>query len=183
LRAAKDSIVEKYLYIGAVIVALAGAITDVHSARIPNKLTYTAIAAAILLRTALLGLPGLKNCGLGILVAGGFFLVLFVLGAIGGGDLKMMSAIGAWVGGTHILTVLIAIGLAGGMLAITSVIFSKNTIQTIRNTGRLIAYRFTCGLQPHPEMNVQAPGSRRIPLGLAIAMGTLFCAANAAWWR
>jgi prepilin peptidase CpaA len=175
--------VEKYFYIGAIIVASVGAVADVRSARIPNKLTYTAIASAILLRAALLGFPGLKNCGLGILVAGGCFSVLFVLGAIGGGDLKMMTAIGAWVGSTHILTVLIAIGLAGGLLAITTVIFSKNTIQTVRNTGRLIAYRLNSGLQPHPEMNVQAPGSRRIPLGLAIAMGTLFCAANAAWWR
>jgi Flp pilus assembly protein protease CpaA len=164
--------VEKYFYIGAIIVASVGAVADVRSARIPNKLTYTAIASAILLRAALLGFPGLKNCGLGILVAGGCFSVLFVLGAIGG-----------WVGSTHILTVLIAIGLAGGLLAITTVIFSKNTIQTVRNTGRLIAYRLNSGLQPHPEMNVQAPGSRRIPLGLAIAMGTLFCAANAAWWR
>jgi Flp pilus assembly protein protease CpaA len=95
----------------------------------------------------------------------------------------MMTAIGAWVGSTHILTVLIAIGLAGGLLAITTVIFSKNTIQTVRNTGRLIAYRLNSGLQPHPEMNVQAPDSRRVPFGVAIAMGTLFCAANTAWWR
>ena len=154
---------EKYFYIGAVVVALAGAFSDVRSARIPNELTYTAITAAIVLRTVLLGLFGLKTCGLGILIAGGFFALLFVLGAMGGGDLKMMTAIGAWVGGSHILTVLIAIGLAGGVLAITSAIFNRNTIQTVRNTARLIAYRFTSGLQPHPEMNVQAHGSRRIP--------------------
>jgi prepilin peptidase CpaA len=180
---AKESIVEKYFYIGAVVVALAGAFSDVRSARIPNELTYTAIMAAIMLRTVLLGLFGLKSCGLGILIAGGFFAVLFVLGAMGGGDLKMMTAIGAWVGGTHILTVLIAIGLAGGVLAITSAIFNRNTIQTVRNAARLIAYRFTSGLQPHPEMNVQAHGSRRIPFGLAIAIGTVFCATNANWWR
>jgi len=175
--------VEKYFYIGAVMVALAGAFSDVRSARIPNELTYSAIIAAIVLRTVLLGSSGLKSCGIGILVAGSFFAVLFVLGAMGGGDLKMMTAIGAWVGGTHIFTVLIAIGLAGGVLAIASAIFHKNSIQTVRNAARLIAYRFTSGLQPHPEMNVQAHGSRRIPFGLAIAMGTLFCAANTAWWR
>lgn len=163
--------------------AVAGAVSDVRRGRIPNKLTYTAIAGAIVARTALVGLPGSKSCGLGILIAGGLFAVLFVLGAMGGGDLKMMAAIGAWVGGTHILTVVIAIGLAGGVLALTSTILSRNTIQTVRNTVRLIAYRFTFGLQPHPEMNVQAHGSRRIPFGLAIAIGTVFCAANANWWR
>jgi prepilin peptidase CpaA len=175
--------VEKYFYIGAVMVAVAGAFNDVRSARIPNKLTYNAILAAIVARTVLLGLPGVKSCGVGILIAGGLFAVLFVLGAMGGGDLKMMAAIGAWVGGTHILTVVIAIGLAGGVLALASTIFSRNTFQTVRNIVRLIAYRFTSGLQPHPEMNIQAPGSKRVPFGLAIALGTLFCAANTAWWR
>jgi prepilin peptidase CpaA len=175
--------VEKYFLIGAVIVSLAGAFTDVRSARIPNKLTYSSIVAAILLRSVLMGLPGVKSCGLGILVAGGCFTLLFVIRAMGGGDLKMMTAIGAWVGGDHILTVIIAIGLAGGLLAIASAMLGRNTIQTVRNTVRLTAYRFTSGLQPHPEMNVQAPGSRRIPFGLAIAAGTLFCVANVAWWR
>ena len=136
-----------------------------------------------MLHAALLGLPGLKNCGIGILIAGGFFALLFVIRAMGGGDMKMMAAVGAWVGGDHILTVIIAIGLAGGLIAIASLIFSKNLLQTVRNTVRLTAYRFTSGLQPHPEMNLQAPGSRRIPFGLAIAAGTLICAANAAWWR
>jgi prepilin peptidase CpaA len=178
-----EIIVEKYFYLGAVIVAVAGAVSDVRSARIPNKLTYTAILAAIVARTVLLGLAGLKSCGLGILVAGGLFAVLFVLGAMRGGDLKMMAAIGAWVGGTHILTVVIAIGLAGGVLALTSTIFSRNRIQTVRNVVRLIAYRLTSGLQPHPQLNVQAPGSKRVPFGLAIALGTVSCAANAAWWR
>jgi len=87
------------------------------------------------------------------------------------------------VGSKHVLTLLIAIALAGGVLALVSMVFNKNSIQTVRNTMRLIAYRFTSGLQPHPEMNVQAPGSRRVPFGVAIAMGTLFCAANTVWWR
>jgi hypothetical protein len=48
---------------------------------------------------------------------------------------------------------------------------------------QLIYYRFTSGLQPHPELNVQSSGSQRVPYGVAIAVGTLFCAGNAIWWR
>jgi len=94
-----------------------------------------------------------------------------------------MAAVGAWVGRTHVVTVLIAIGLAGGVLALVSIIVNKNLIQTVRNAVGLVMFRLTAGLAPHPEMNVQAAGSRRVPFGVAIAMGTLFCAANAAWWR
>jgi prepilin peptidase CpaA len=182
-RGCRGRLVEKYFFIGAVLVALVGAFIDVRSARLPNRLTYSALIIALMARTALLGWAGLKSGAIGILIAGGFFCVLFVLGAMGGGDMKMMAAVGAWVGSSHILTVLIAIGLAGGLLALVFMIFAENTIQTVRNTVRLMAFRFTSGLQPHPEMNVQAPGSKRVPFGVAIAMGILFCSANANWWR
>ena len=69
--------------------------------------------------------------------------------------MKMMAAVGAWVGSTQVMTLILAIALAGGVLALVSMVFNINAIQTVRNTMRLIAYRFTSGLQPHPEMNVQ----------------------------
>lgn len=179
----KESIVEKYLLIGGVLVAVMGAVTDVRSARIPNRLTYSAVVAALVLRTALLGLTGLKSGAVGMLVAGGLFLFLFVMGAMGGGDMKLMAAMGAWVGSTQVVTLILAAALAGGVLAIGRMIFRNMVFQTLRNTVQLICYRFTAGLQPHPELNVQSPDSKRVPFGVAIAVGALFCAGNAVWWR
>ena len=57
---------EKYFLVGAVLVALLGAVTDVRSARIPNRLTYSALLTALVLRTALLGWSGLKSGAIGI---------------------------------------------------------------------------------------------------------------------
>jgi prepilin peptidase CpaA len=175
--------VDKYFLIGGVLVALVGAVTDVRSARIPNSLTYSAALAALGLRVALLGLYGLKSGALGMLLAGGLFLFLFVLGAMGGGDMKLMAAVGAWVGSEEVMTLILAAALAGGVLAIGRIIFRNMLGETLRNTIRLIFYRFTSGMQPHPELNVQAPGSQRVPFGVAIAVGALSCAGNAIWWR
>jgi prepilin peptidase CpaA len=175
--------VDKYFLIGGVLVALAGAVTDVRSARIPNRLTYSAVVVALGLRAALLGVSGLKSGALGMLVAGGLFLFLFVLGAMGGGDMKLMAAVGAWVGSDEVMTLILAAALAGGVLAIGRIIFRNMLGETVRNTIRLIFYRFTSGMQPHPELNVQAPGSQRVPFGVAIAVGALSCAGNAIWWR
>jgi prepilin peptidase CpaA len=175
--------VEKYFLVGAVLVALMGAVIDVRSSRIPNRLTYTALASALLLRTAFLGLPGLKSGAVGMLVAGGLFLLLFVLGAMGGGDMKLMAAVGAWVGGAQVMRLILAAALAGGVLAIGRIIFRNMVGQTLRNIMQLIYYRVTSGLQPHPELNVQSSGSQRVPYGVAIAVGALFCAGNAIWWR
>ena len=179
----RESRVEKYFLIGGVLVALVGAVTDVRSARIPNRLTYSSLVAALVLRTALLGLTGLKSGAVGMLAAGGLFLFLFVMGAMSGGDMKLMAAMGAWVGSTQVVTLILAAALAGGVLAIGRIILSNMVGQTLRNTVRLICYRFTAGLQPHPELNVQSPDSKRVPFGVAIAVGALFCASNAVWWR
>ena len=174
---------EKYFLVGAVLVALMGAVIDVRSARIPNRLTYTALVAALMLRTAVLGLSGLKSGALGMLVAGGLFLLLFVLGAMGGGDMKLMAAVGAWVGSTQVMMLILTAALAGGVLAIGRMIFSKAVGQTLRNIMHLIYYRLTSGLQPHPELNVQSSGAQRVPFGVAIAVGALACASHAIWWR
>ena len=59
---------EKYFFVGAVLVAFLGAVTDVRRARIPNWLTYTAVIVALISRAVLLHWSGLKSGALGILI-------------------------------------------------------------------------------------------------------------------
>jgi prepilin peptidase CpaA len=102
---------------------------------------------------------------------------------MGGGDMKLMAAVGAWVGSTHVLILLLAAGLAGGGLAIGRMLFGKSVRQTLWNAVHLVRYRLRSGLQPHHELNVQSIGSQRVPFGVAIAIGALSCAGKAIWWR
>jgi prepilin peptidase CpaA len=176
-------ILENYFLIGAVLVASLGGFSDARSARIPNWLTYSGLVVALVLRFALLGWIGLKSGAVGLLVAGGIFLILFVMGAMGGGDLKLMACVGAWAGSAHVIAILLAAALAGGVLAIFYVFFRQGVRTTLLNLFELIRFRLTSGLQPHPLLNVREEGTVRVPFGVAIAMGTLFCAGNAIWWR
>lgn len=175
--------VQKWFLVGGVLVALLGAVIDVRTARIPNPLTYCALLAALVLRLAFQGLSGLKSGSIGMLVAGGLFLLLFVVGAMGGGDMKLMAAVGAWVGSMQVMTLILAAALAGGFLAVGRMIGTKMVSDTFRNMMRLISYRLTSGLQPHPELQVRSSSSQRVPFGVAIAVGALWCAGSAFWWR
>jgi prepilin peptidase CpaA len=176
-------ILENYFLIGAVLVASIGGVSDVRSARIPNWLTYSGLVAALVLRFAILGWVGLKSGAVGLLVAGGMFLILFVMGAMGGGDLKLMACVGAWAGSGKVIAILLAAALAGGLIAIFYVLFRQGVRTTLWNLCELIRFRLTSGFQPHPLLNVREAGTVRVPFGVAIAMGTLFCAGNAIWWR
>ncbi len=174
---------EKYFLIAAVLVASTGAVCDVRSARIPNWLTYSSLAAALVLRFVASGWSGLKGGLVGVLVAGGIFLILFFVGAMGGGDLKLMASVGAWVGSGHVVTVLLASAFAGGFLALVHVAFGRQGRQTLWNLLELIRFRLTSGLQPHPRLNVRNRARNECLIGVAIAMGALSCAGNAIWWR
>ena len=174
---------ENYFLIGAVLVASVAAFSDVRKARIPNWLTYSSLATALVLRAAVLGWAGFKSGALGMLAAGGIFLILFFMGAMGGGDMKLMASTGAWVGSDHVVTILLVAAMAGGVLALVQIVFGGRGWQTLRNLFELIRFRLISGLQPHPVLNVREAGSDRVPYGLAIALATLYCARNAIWWR
>jgi prepilin peptidase CpaA len=174
---------EFYFLIGAVLLATLGGANDLRSARIPNRLTYTGLLLALALRFGVSGWSGLKSGTAGMLVAGVFFFLLFVIGAMGGGDVKLMASVGAWVGSEHVLSVLLAAALAGGFLALLYMLFRRGVRSTVSNVLELVRFRLTSGFNPHPLLNVTEAGALRVPFGVAIAMGTLFCAGNAMWWR
>jgi prepilin peptidase CpaA len=177
------TMLERDFLIGAAVLASLGGASDARTTRIPNWLTYSGLATALVLRFAVLGWEGFKSGAAGTLIAGVLFLFLFVIGAMGGGDVKLTASVGAWAGSTQVVPVLMAAGLAGGLLAILYMIYSRAIRRTLWNVLDLIRFRLTSGLQPHPWLSVREMGTLRVPFGVAIAMGTLFCAGDAIWWR
>ena len=79
---------------------LAAIVTDLRARRIPNWLTVTGLVTAIVFHGATAGWDGLKFSLGGFAVGFGVLFVLWVIGGGGGGDVKLMGAIGAWMGAT-----------------------------------------------------------------------------------
>jgi prepilin peptidase CpaA len=136
-----------------------------------------------MVRVGLGGWPGLRGGLAGLLFAGGIFLLLFLLGGMGGGDVKLMAAVGAWVGFAQVGILLIISAIAGGLLAVGYVLVHKRMLESLRNVVELVRHHLTEGFAPHPTLNVQREGTLRLPYGLAIAIGTFYCVGNAFWWR
>ena len=174
---------DKYLLLCALTIAMVGAIKDVRGKRIPNRLTYSGLIAALVVRTGLGGWTELRSGLAGMLFAGGIFFLLFLLGGMGGGDVKLMAAVGAWVGTAQVGILLIMSAIAGGLLAVGYVLVHKRMLQSLRNVVELVRHHLTEGFAPHPTLNVQQEGTLRLPYGLAIAIGTFYCVGNAFWWR
>ena len=156
----------------AVACALVGAVTDVKSRRVPNLLTAPAIVAGLALHSALDGWRGLEYSLFAGLICGGIFFVLFLTGGMGGGDVKLIAAVGCLAGIAHIQFILIFTGLAGGVMALVLIAKRRRFRETFTNVGSLVIHHRIHGLEPHPQINVMNDSALRLPYALAIAAGT-----------
>ena len=60
------------------------------------------------------------------LIGGGIFLLLmFATKALGGGDVKLIAALGLWLGGEKLLNVVLIGSIAGGIAALLMILFKQ----------------------------------------------------------
>ena len=157
----------------------AAAMTDWSTRRIPNALTFGAAVVAAAFATATAGVSGLGWSAAGWVVGLLLFLPLFALRAMGGGDVKLLAAFGAWLGPALVCWVAVYGAIAGGLLALPLVLWHGRLGQTIANMWSIVTHWRLAGLEPHPAMTLDNPGAARMPYALPIALG----AAATLWWR
>jgi prepilin peptidase CpaA len=164
--------------------------TDLRNSRVPNWLVLPFLLAGVLIspwRTDWDGIGhgfswhslgpfrwhGVGQCfaglGLGLLIYG----FLFWLGGMGGGDVKLCAAVGAWIGPAQLFFALIMTGIAGGIMVLCWAAFGGFFKELFTGTGDLIFGWKQRGMRRDPELSIANPLKRRIPYAPAIAMGTL----------
>jgi prepilin peptidase CpaA len=130
-----------------IVVLAVATFTDLRSRRIPNWLVLPFMVAGLVVPAWLGGWRGfgqsLEGFGLGALVYG----ILSVVGGMGMGDVKLVAAIGAWIGPQQLIIAMVLIAMAGGIMALGWAIY-----------GRFVGDVWK---------------SRKIPYAPAIAVGTL----------
>jgi prepilin peptidase CpaA len=91
---------------------------DLLAHRIPNRLTGSLFGVACMLQLALGGWSALCQAALGALVGLSVLLPLYLLRAMGAGDVKFLAALGALLGPHWALIAGIDTLIAGGVLAV-----------------------------------------------------------------
>jgi prepilin peptidase CpaA len=102
----------------AVLVGLAAVIDDLARRQISNWICVAALAGGLGWQTGQYGWMGLAY-GFGGAVAGfASFLVFYLLGGMGGGDVKLMTGFGALLGATRLVEAALWTAGVGGILAV-----------------------------------------------------------------
>jgi prepilin peptidase CpaA len=153
-------------------ILLIGSLWDLHSHKIPNWLTFPAATLALVYHTTMNGSSGflfsLGGIGVGIAI----LLPFYLKGGMGAGDVKLLGAVGGFLGPKGVFLAFLFTALVGGIYALILMVshgYLKKTI--LRYKTILSAFLLTRNF-----IYIPPPGNERKPrlwYGLAIALGTV----------
>jgi prepilin peptidase CpaA len=151
--------------------AITVAVGDLLWRKIPRQFTMAAFVAGLTFH-AIYG--GFLSALLASFVAAVIAIVFFRVGAIGGGDVKLIICLGAILGLRNWIVAMNVAVLCAGAIALLQVARRRRIIQTGKNIVELLRAFKAHGLRPHPQINVHNPLSIRAPFAVAAALGTIF---------
>jgi prepilin peptidase CpaA len=160
-----------YIFVGALLTV--ACISDLRTRRIPNRLTFSAMVAALLFHVFTGGLGAaawsLAGCGLGIAL----FLPMFALRGMGAGDVKLLAAVGAWVGPAQVAFVALAASIAGGVIAVVVALAYGYLRTAFRNLWLLLMHWRVMGVRPLDAVTLESGRGPRLAYAVPISIGTL----------
>lgn len=157
------------------VLVIPAAVFDFRSRRVPNWLTLSALLLGIALNVFLFQTPGLWNSLEGLGLACLFYFPLYFLRGMGGGDVKLMAAVGAIAGPANWLGIFVLTSLLGGAAALVLIVAKRRVGGTFSNIG-LALKNVGSGKAPyenHPQLDVRTTRGLRLPHAAAIAGGVL----------
>ncbi len=158
-----------YGWLGIVLIICA--ITDLRQRRIPNLLTYPTIITALLAYCFIGGWDGFLFSLGGMAFGFALFLLPYLMGGMGAGDVKLMSGVGAVLGFKQTAVCFLFIAICGGIMALGFMVYRRSLKDTLAKVFLSFLYLVTQHdaslLKIDKSENIQ----EGIPYGVAITSG------------
>jgi prepilin peptidase CpaA len=161
------------------IAAVISAMTDVWRFKVYNLLTIPLLFSGLLYHGISGGTSAFSQSLTGALFGFGVLLAPYIMGGMGAGDVKLMSAVGAWLGLPLTFYVFIASSLAGGLYAVVVILMSRKLLETWINL-QILWHRMTVfgrylGADDRVESQVVRDDRRKrvIPFAAMVAVGVI----------
>ena len=160
-------------HIAALLVATTACAFDLRTGRVPNSLTFGGGALAFVFHLTASGLDGGASSVAGGALAMALLFAPFALGGMGGGDLKLVGAVGAWLGPRSAFWLVVYTGTIGGALALAIAVRRGYVRHACRNLRMLLKHWRAEGLRPLPGLTLENPDAPRLAYALPILGGTV----------
>jgi prepilin peptidase CpaA len=101
-----------------ILCGAAAAVDDLRRRQVSNWITGTAAAAGVACHAARAGWPGLGTALAGAAAGFAVFLLFYLMGGLGAGDVKLMAGMGALIGPAAVPPAAVMAALAGAAIAL-----------------------------------------------------------------
>ena len=155
-----------------VLVVMVAVYTDVRWSKIFNHLTMPAIALGLVINSLTGGIEGFVHSIAGVGLGLGLFLISCLLGRIlGGGDIKLLMAVGALQGPAFLAWTMLCTAIIGGVLAVIIAVRHGILLEKIKVLFTSCYMRLT--FRVPMEMDDNEATQPRLPYAIAISLGTV----------
>src|SRR5688500_12891023 len=155
-------------HIAAAALVLIACIPDLRARRIPNWLTFGAAVLAVGYHLATAGIAGLVPSLGGWALGFALFFPLFALRGMGAGDVKLLAAVGAWLGPWQVLWAALLTSVAGGVLALLIAAFHGYLRTAFTNIFALLMQWRLSGVRPVEPMTLATSRGPRLAYAVPI---------------
>jgi prepilin peptidase CpaA len=157
----------------ALAVAAIACVTDVRTHRIPNVLTFGAAAAAVVFHAFAQNGHGMVSAIEGWFVGAALMFLPFALRGLGAGDVKLVAALGAWLGPLNALWLAVYAMIAGGVLALVVAAFHGYLRKALANIWLLLQHWTVVGVRPLDTISLEGSHGPRLAYAVPILAGVL----------
>jgi prepilin peptidase CpaA len=154
-------------------IAAAACITDVTTRRIPNVLTFGAAAGALIVRGSLFGTAGVVDAAAGWLIGFLILFPLFFVRGLGAGDVKLVAALGAWVGPVEAVWLALYASICGGVVGVGYALARGYLRTALTNLVVIGNHWRTTGFKPVPGLTLENAETPKLPYAIPILLGTM----------
>jgi prepilin peptidase CpaA len=155
-------------------VALTAAVYDVRSRRIPNALTFGSAGAAFVYALATGGGGSLGFAAAGWLAGAALFFPFFALGGMGAGDVKLIAALGAWLGPAEAVWLAMFSAIAGGVAALVVALTHGYLRKALENIKLMVMQWRLFGIRAVEGLTLQDSRAPRLAYAIPIMIGTVW---------
>ncbi len=177
----------EFVLAAIVPVALVASWYDCRQHRVPNWLNASVALTGLGAQAALGGPAGLAFGFQGMLVGFGMLVLLWAMKGMGAGDVKLMAALGTWLGPQMTFFAVLVGGLVGGVVALGMIVYHRNWSATASNLGVLMnkVSRFDTAFSDYGSAQSIGKSSGVVPYAVPLSIGTLIVvlANHTGWWE
>jgi len=119
-----------WIWVLVILAATIATLTDLRNMTIPNWLTLPLLVTGLLYSGITEGTAGIIESLQGCAVAGGIFMMAYIMIGGGGGDVKLMMALGSWLGFERSAVLMLAVTISGFFASII-ILISQGSLKNI----------------------------------------------------